>query len=247
MFGDVTTLAGLRCRVVPAWSERQTVELAVVLSHGFGAPGDDLVPLAGELVQRNPALADRVRFVFPEAPLPLDDYGLPGGRAWWLIDMERLQQAVQRAEYEQLCRRVPDGLAEARQRLTELAQELCRRESLEPSRLVLGGFSQGAILSVDVALHWAERPAALCLWSGSLVCEPHWRALASRLKDVPVLQSHGEHDPILPFELALRLRDLLSAAGARVEFLRFPGLHEIPSTVLTRSAQFLGDVLQGRC
>ena len=60
---------------------------AVVLCHGFGAGGDDLVPLHAELVELQPALA-RQRFIFPEAPLSLG----PGSRAWWMIDFEAIER-----------------------------------------------------------------------------------------------------------------------------------------------------------
>ena len=59
----------------------------VVLLHGFGAPGDDLASLWRVL--RAPT---GTRFVFPEAPLSLEAMGMPGARAWWMIDMMRLQR-----------------------------------------------------------------------------------------------------------------------------------------------------------
>src|SRR3954447_13802462 len=79
-------LGGLSCQIFPE-SEGGKPEGAVVLCHGFGAPGDDLVPLYGELLHLQPELA-RQRFIFPEAPLSLG----PGSRAWWLIDFEGLER-----------------------------------------------------------------------------------------------------------------------------------------------------------
>src|SRR6185436_6402729 len=80
---------------------------AVVLLHGFGAPGDDLVPLAREL-----DAPPGTRFVFPEAPLRLPpQYG--GGRAWWMIDLERIQRSIALGRPRELVREVPAGLAEA--------------------------------------------------------------------------------------------------------------------------------------
>ena len=65
----------------------------VVLLHGFGAPGDDLVPLWRVL-----DVPREVRFVFPAAPLPLD-MGYGDARAWWLIDMERIERAQLRLAF----------------------------------------------------------------------------------------------------------------------------------------------------
>src|SRR5688572_3027446 len=71
----------------------------LLLLHGYGAPGDDLVPLARQLqVDRS------VRFAFPAAPLSLEP-GLPpehSGRAWWQLDMAELQRAVTLGDYDAL-------------------------------------------------------------------------------------------------------------------------------------------------
>ncbi len=85
-----TTLGGLSCRVLQQASPGASLELAVVLCHGFGAPGDDLVSLAPEILRARPELAQKVRFVFPEAPLSLAGQGYGGGRAWWPLDVQRL-------------------------------------------------------------------------------------------------------------------------------------------------------------
>src|SRR5688500_7344014 len=70
---------------------------AILLCHGFGAPGDDLVPLA-----RVVDVGREVRWFFPEAPHELDlGYGMTG-RAWWNIDMVRLQEMLMRGQGRQL-------------------------------------------------------------------------------------------------------------------------------------------------
>ena len=82
--------------------------LTVVLMHGFGAPGDDLVGLAAGL-----DVPAGTRFVFPEAPLAMPAaYG--NARAWWMIDMVALQRAMMRGEMRDLTHEVPVGMAERR-------------------------------------------------------------------------------------------------------------------------------------
>lgn len=81
---------GLSCRVVHDLPDGQPPPLAVVLCHGFGAPGTDLVGLAQPLLMAEAVLAERAVFLFPVAPLDLAAQGMPGGRAWWLVDLERL-------------------------------------------------------------------------------------------------------------------------------------------------------------
>ncbi|HID22950.1 MAG TPA: phospholipase, partial [Planctomycetaceae bacterium] len=211
----------------------------VVLCHGFGAPGTDLVSLAPDLILLEPGLADGVRFVFPAGPLRLDEVGLAGGRAWWMIDLNRLNAAMERGEVLDLRRETPDGLPEARRQLMELVGTVCVRMKVGPSQIVLGGFSQGAMLATDVTLRLDDAPAALCIWSGTLLCEDDWRRLAPRRRGLRVLQSHGRSDPLLPFAAAESLRDLLEGAGLEIEFLPFAGFHEIPREALRRFADLL--------
>jgi len=211
----------------------------LVLLHGYGAPGDDLVPLARQLE------VDRaVRFAFPAAPLPLER-GLPpdaSGRAWWHIDMIELQRAVMFSDYETLMKRVPAGLTEARAQVQALLTELSAEHQLTPDKLVLGGFSQGAMLATDVALHATERPAALVILSGSMICADEWSPLLPKLSGLPVLQSHGRQDPILSYTIAEKLRDELQAAGAKLEFYPFNGGHGIPGGVVEGLGKLLGRI-----
>jgi phospholipase/carboxylesterase len=232
-------LGGLECRTVDWLEDGEQPGLAAICCHGFGAPGRDLVALAAELVTLEPALADVARFVFPAGPMDLDGLGIPGGRAWWYIDVNRLVTAVERGEAHQLRDVCPDGLAEARAMLTNLVDELRGATGLPASKIVLGGFSQGAMLSTDLALRMPEAPGGLCILSGTLICEREWRELAKDRGPLGVVQSHGYDDPILPFEAAEWLRDLLVESGLPVEFVPFHGMHSIPPEALRRVAKLL--------
>lgn len=233
-----TTIAGLGCRVLDG-TEAAGGDLrgVVVLCHGFGAPGDDLVGLAPEAMRRRPELAKHVRFVFPAAPLALDMAF--GGRAWWHIDMERLQLAMMTGAIRDMSREVPDGAAEARRALLALLDELTRMTGLSIDRFVLGGFSQGAMLATDVTLRLDEAPAALALFSGTLLMEDEWTKRAPRRRGLPVLQTHGRGDPILAFPMAERLRDMLLEAGLEVDFRPFDGPHTIPSDAVDAFADLV--------
>ncbi|MEI9950486.1 MAG: phospholipase [Pseudomonadota bacterium] len=195
----------------------------VVLLHGYGAPGTDLVPLWREL-----AVPHEVRFVFPEAPLELGF----GGRAWWPIDMARLQDRFSKSAVERLVAEVPPGIDAARGALLELLSVLERDFGVLPEQTVIGGFSQGAMLATDIVLRTSRPFAGLALLSGTLISRDEWLPLMGARRGLPVLQSHGRADPVLPFEVAERLRDELVAAGLQVEFLAFNGGHGIPGGVL---------------
>ena len=207
----------------------------VVLLHGFGAPGDDLVPLWEAL-----AAPTGTRFLFPEAPLSV--FG-GAGRAWWMIDLEKIERDRAAGRRRDLSNETPPGLAEARAKMIACLDDLEKKLSVDPRRLVLGGFSQGAMLSCDVALRTGRSLAGLTLLSGTLLCKTEWTPLMGKRRGLPVLLTHGAADPLLPFSLADQLRGLLSQAGMTVEWVPFKGGHEIPPLVLAKLSRFLTEVL----
>ena len=222
-------IAGLTTRIVEPPSG--DISSTVVLLHGFGAPGDDLVGLAPYLH------APRTRFVFPAAPLELG--GLYGdSRAWWLLDLARLEASLGSGNIHTWIAEIPEGLDNARVQMARFLDQLQARFTIANDQLVLGGFSQGAMLSLDLALH-REGLAGLVLLSGTLTAESIWKPLFPKLAGVPILQSHGRHDMLLPYAIAEALRDRLVAAGAKVEFHSFLGGHEIPPMVLSAVTKFL--------
>jgi phospholipase/carboxylesterase len=239
-----TRMGELDCQVVEAITEGADPELAVVLCHGFGAPATDLVPLANELVALRPELGPKVRWVFPAAPLSLAALGMPHGRAWFHLPMEVLMG--QERNWDTFARSTPEGLAQARRGLMSLLSALSAATRLPYGRMVLGGFSQGGMVTTDVALRLEEAPAGLCILSGTLLSQDEWKPRAEKRAGLPVLQSHGRYDDILAFHAAERLRDLLTQAGLSVEFVPFHGPHTIAPEVLERMAAFIQARLEKR-
>ena len=220
-------LAGLTTRVVGP----SDANVTCVLLHGFGAGGDDLLSLAEDLEAP-------VRWVVPEGPLELG--GLYGdARAWWLLELDQLEAELRRGVVRDRRFEVPDGLAAARDHVMRLVDQVQARYAVAPERVVLGGFSQGAMLALDVALHRPAPPAGLLLMSGTLLADAIWQPRMATLAGVPVLLSHGRHDTLLPFSVAEVLRDRLIAAGAIVDWQPFLGGHEIPSVVLDAADRLL--------
>lgn len=235
-------IEGLACNIVDNLPEGAAPRVIVVLCHGFGAPGTDLVPL-GRLLLKQPKIAAAVRLIFPEGPISLDELGMPEGRAWWMVDVRRLQMATALGTFKEMHKECPPDLPAIRQRLIGLINQQSAKTGVPISRFILGGFSQGSMLTTDVALHLEENIAGLLVMSGTVINEDTWRERASRHKTLRVLQSHGQYDQVLPFSSAGMLRDLLNNAGADVEFIPFSGGHEIPNQVLDRIEQFLKETI----
>src|SRR5258708_5276557 len=116
----------------------------VILLHGFGARGDDLVGLWRAL-----AAPRGTRYVFPEAPVDLGP-AFVGGRAWWWIDLEARMRRAQKGEHS--IADVPQGLDLARTQVDALVEDAVRLLRPPSAKGALGAFSQAPTLSIDGAL-----------------------------------------------------------------------------------------------
>ena len=234
---DVLKLGPLRARRVVKTSgttpknATTSAPLTIVLMHGYGAPGDDLVGIGGAI--EAPA---GTTFLFPEAPLSLGDAAmmslLGDARAWWHIDVGRYQRAMMQGTLDAIVDERPDGLSEAREQLVAMLDAYEAETKTPGARIVLGGFSQGSMLATDVALRTKRPLAGLVVLSGTLIAAKEWLPLMSARKDLRVFQSHGTEDPILPFPIAERLRHSFEEAGMQVSFTQFDGGHGIPPEVM---------------
>lgn len=226
----------LKCRII---GDPQQAKLSLILCHGYGAPGTDLVAIGEELISLEQSFSDSVAFIFPEAPHDLAELGMPGGRAWWPINMQRLQEMTQTSDFKDLTDTEPPGMADARESFREFLTEYQKFSSCEIGDIILGGFSQGAMLATDVTLRLATSPAGLCIFSGTLLCKKEWEKLAPIRAGLPVIQAHGTIDPVLPFAVAEELRDLLKNAGLVMNFHSFAGMHTISWDALEMTAEML--------
>ncbi len=211
--------------------------IAVVICHGYGANDEDLAPLSGEWMRVLGELATQFRFVFPNAPHSLAELGMPGGRAWWPIDMLEMVEFMQTGKYDQLHDRQPTGIDQVREMLCQTVRQVKLSLMGDSTPLVLGGFSQGAMLALDASLRgWIDAPQVLIQFSSTVVCRPQWESAMSRLKNTYVFQSHGTLDPILPYSSALVLHQMFEAGGIENEFHSFVGPHTIDGDSVAKTA-----------
>jgi phospholipase/carboxylesterase len=205
----------------------------LLLLHGYGATARAWLPFTKTIdVPRSS------RFVFPEGTEKTSPPDGPiGGRAWWRLDLEKHIPAG--ARLPELASTHPPGLDEAADRVRALLQRV-RRSPGGP--IVLGGFSQGAMVAADIAFTTDEPIAALIILSGTPIDEAAWRRGLANRRGLSVFVSHGRADPTLPFAAADRFRKTLEAAGLEVTWVPFDGVHEIPSQVVVALNQFLAPI-----
>jgi phospholipase/carboxylesterase len=207
----------------------------VVLLHGFAMTPDDLAPFAKLLGEDIVVLLPRGGILVPPGTLDRTQ----ATHTWWPVDSQARAEAMRRGPRD-LSENLPHGTVDARERL-EVFVEGVRRHML-PTTLIVGGFSQGAMLALDWMLERGPAVDGLILLSGSRIRAAAWEPLWDRVAGKRVYQSHGMADPDLSFEAALGLRDRLMAHGAHVDWRPFAGGHEMPLFVWRTLRRFLRSV-----
>lgn len=186
----------------------------------------DLVPLAAELAVKRP-----LTWLFPDAPSLLEW----GGKAWFPIDAAAFEEAQRSGAPRDLSLHAPEGMAAACEELGLFLKEID-----EPwENIVLMGFSQGAMLAVDLALRAEGKPAGVVILSGTLVDKKTTAALALKKKGLPFFQTHGSADPLLGFAQALALEKTLTDSGWVGTLQRFEGGHAIPPEAMATLRDWL--------
>ena len=177
---------------------------SLVLLHGRGADEHDLLGLLDLLDPER-----RLLGVTPGGPLALP----PGGRHWYVVPRVGFPD--------------PATFAASLEELTAFVAGL-------PRPLVLGGFSQGAVMSLAL-LGAGVRPAAVLGLSGFVPRVPGW-ALPDDLAGLPVALGHGAGDPVIPADFGRDAAQQLEAAGAEVVYRETPGMGH------TIDPRFLGEL-----
>ena len=177
------------------WPEKATS--VVVLLHGYGADGADLLGLADPLSPHLPGTA----FYAPDAPEPCANN--PMGRQWFPVPW--LDGSTQDQARESMVRSVDD--------LNAFLDEVLAREGLGADRMVLVGFSQGTMMALHVAPRRAAQVAGVVGFSGRLLVP---ELLHEATVKPPILLVHGDQDQMVPFADMGLAGDALLGAGFTV-------------------------------
>jgi phospholipase/carboxylesterase len=195
----------------------------VILLHGLGADGNDLIGLQ----QYWGRLVPEAEFVSPNAPFPCDM--APYGYQWFSVQ-DRTPPSVLA------------GVRAAAPSLDAYIDDELEKRGLDESAAALVGFSQGTMMALFVGLRRAKKLAGILGYSGRLLAPD---LLADELRSrPPVLLVHGTADPLVPYESLAAAETALKGANVPVETLACVGIeHAIDPEGLERGGRFLAEVL----
>jgi phospholipase/carboxylesterase len=199
-------------------------EGVLVILHGWGANAQDVLGLANFI-----HLPD-VQMIFPDAPF--EHPQVPGGRMWYDFTADFNFQSTPGFQSR------PD-ISTSREQLSDFLKTLADQTGVPLARTILGGFSQGGAMTLDVGLHLPL--AGLMVLSGYL----HAPLQPQTHPFPPVLMVHGRLDAVVPLTAAHQARDSLQALGVNLQYQEFDMGHEIQIPVLKQMQKFVEDVLIG--
>jgi phospholipase/carboxylesterase len=192
-------------------------EGALVLLHGRGADEHDLFPLLDALDPRQ-----RLHGYTPRAPLTLP----PGGAHWYIVPRVGFpDHDTFHASYE-------------------LLSEWLDALPFPPEQIVLGGFSQGAVMAYSLGLGAGRpRPSSLLALSGFIPTVEGWEPDLEP-PFPPIAIAHGSYDPVIPVEFARQTKGLLERAGADVLYRESPIEHSIDPRVIVELRELVAPALR---
>jgi len=196
----------------------------VVLLHGYGANGDDLIALGDGWRRWLPEAV----FVAPNAPEAIP--GMYGGLQWFPLTLR------DPSEYWR-------GVVSAQPAVDRFLDEQLARYRLSADRLVLVGFSQGTMMALHVGLRRTVAPAGIVGYSGLLAGPEHLPEITAR---PPILLIHGEADDLIPVAALHAAREQLAKSDLLLEWHMRPGVgHGIDPEGQTMAGHFIASALRG--
>ena len=189
---------------------------AIIFLHGWGANGQDLVPLGQSLGFGN------LRLVFLEG-----ECEVPGtwgqGKGWFAIPPN------EKFNEERLV---------SRQKIVSIIDEISSG-GIDCGRIVLFGFSQGASMSLDVMLNYEEKLGAFVALSGFLIEPDKVGQMKGLPLKTPIFSAHGTQDPLLPFEASRSSVLTLREVGFDIEWHEYEMAHQIIPQEIDHVRQFI--------
>ena len=197
----------------------------VILLHGFGAHMGDLAGLA-------PAIdAAGYVYIFPNAPIPFDLGTGATGYGWTYP--RRVPQELRRA----------DDVDSVVDMLATLVDEATTQYATEPGQVILGGFSQGGMMTYRYGLPNPDKFKGLVVLSGVAPDTDTMRERLPEDRSQPIFVAHGTDDMMISVQMARDTREFLEAEGYAPVYHEYPMAHEISQQTLSDLAAWIRDTL----
>ncbi len=212
-------VANLHHELIPPRSRAEAYPTLVLL-HGRGDSAAGIAPLAYEFER------DDLLVLSVQAPLELGGV-MAGGYEWYrLREPRRLDEATLRSSLDAL---------------GEFLDAVTAAYPIDPERLVLLGFSQGAVMSLGAQALRPDGVAGVIALSGYFPIEVE--ADAGNLVGRPAFVAHGVYDDIIPVEAGRRTRDLLERHGVDVTYREYPMAHQVSAEEMADARAWLNQLL----
>lgn len=185
----------------------------VFVLHGRGADANDLADIAPSI--DGPG---GYRFIFPNAPRQFEPApGFRFGFSWfdgWPAER--------------------DSIVDSRTKLLRFIDEVLQRYPTPKGKVIMSGFSQGGLMSIDVGFRTEQEISGIVVMSGGIYEED-----LPPFKPLPVLIVHGTQDDMIPVQAARRTRRILEQHGIKAEYHEFPMGHHVTPESLAVVADFI--------
>ena len=197
----------------------------IVLLHGYGSSMRDIAGLAHSLDSRGYV------YVCPNAPISVPIGPAIKGFAWTQLPGYRTSADIRSAE----------------EKLKAFIAEVMREHDTPPGQILLGGFSQGAVMTYQVGLPRPNLIAGLLALSGRIENSEKLEGLLPEERTQPIFVAHGKSDAVIPIDQARQSKKFLESHGYQPHYHEYQMAHEITGEVLKDLVPWIQQVLPPLC
>ena len=197
----------------------------IILLHGFGAHMGDLASLAPGID------SEGYVYIFPNAPIPFEI--APGVPGYGWTYPRRIPQELRRA----------DDVDSVVDMLATLVDEVTEQYATEPGQVILGGFSQGGMMTYRYSLPNPDKFKGLVALSAVAPDAETMRERLPKERTQPIFVAHGTADMMITVQMARDTREFLEAEGYSPAYREYVMAHEISQQTLSDLSEWIHDVL----
>ena len=192
---------------------------AVILCHGYGGDGKDISILAGYW---RSYLPDTI-FICPDAPEKCD--ASPSGFQWFDLMDQTPEQILSKSLVAEI-------------KLNKLIDEVKEKNNLSADKIIIGGFSQGCMISLQTGIKRKDKINSIIGYSGKIIDTSH---LSKNINSKPnIILMHGENDQVVTIESFLEAKDFFMKNQYHIESKIFTNCeHRIPTEGSSLGLQFI--------